>query len=247
MFQTLNNLKKAELPILIWLFVPILIFLNIFFIKYFNFDFYSESFQGETGIIENATFVILILGLVTSFFILKNLKYSVFYKKKFYFFFLIIFLGLLYFAGEEVSWGDHWFNWKTLDFFRSLNDQSETNLHNISSWFDQKPRSLLLFFIFFGGIFYPTYLYLTKKKITEKFHFLIVPTSCCLPTSLICLFFYALDNLYKIICFGTPGVDIKCKFIHPLFHLRTSEIIELYISLFLLVYVLSIFARLKKI
>ena len=87
MFQTLNNLKKAELPILIWLFVPILIFLNIFFIKYFNFDFYSESFQGETGIIENATFVILILGLVTSFFILKNLKYSVFYKKKFYFFF----------------------------------------------------------------------------------------------------------------------------------------------------------------
>ena len=48
-------------------------------------------------------------------------------------------------------------------------------------------------------------------------------------------------------CYGTPGIDIKCKYIPSLLFFRTSEIIELYISFFLLIYILSINSRLKNI
>ncbi len=52
-------------------------------------------------------------------------------------------LGALYFAGEEASWGQHYFGWKTPESWRFLNDQGETNLHNVSGLFDQVPRGLL--------------------------------------------------------------------------------------------------------
>src|SRR3546814_4167282 len=46
-------------------------------------------------------------------------------------------------AGEEASWGQHYAGWLTPDNWQALNDQGETNLHNTSSWLDQKPRTLL--------------------------------------------------------------------------------------------------------
>mgnify|MGYP000061785655 CR=1 FL=1 len=91
-------------------------------------------------------------------------------------------------------------------------------------------------FIFSGLI-------LNSKKLTAW----IYPTIYCFPTSLICLLYYLLDILYKFFCYGTPGIDIKCKYIPSLLHFRTSEIIELYISFFLLIYILSINSRLKNI
>ena len=57
---------------------------------------------------------------------------------------------------------------------------------------------------------------------------------------------YILDNTYKFVCYGTPGIDIKCNYIPYLFVLRTSEILELFMSLFLFIYVLSIYSRLNK-
>ena len=158
-------------------------------------------------------------------------------------------MGLIYFAGEEISWGQHWFHWQANEFFENYNDQSigntsETNFHNISSWFDQKPRIVLTFFVIVGGIICPLFLYRGLKS--YDFKYWIYPDSNCFPTSLICLFFYLLDNSYKLLCSGTPGVDIKCKYIPSLLHFRTSEIIELYISLFLLIYISSINHKLDK-
>ena len=51
-----------------------------------------------------------------------------------------IFLGM-----EELSWGQHLFGWQTPEAFRLLNDQGETNLHNLDSM-------ILLQFNFFAPL-----------------------------------------------------------------------------------------------
>jgi hypothetical protein len=65
---------------------------------------------------------------------------------------MMVTLGTFYMAGEEVSWGQWFFMWDTPDTFLEINDQHETNLHNVSSWMDQKPRLLLELWALFGAI-----------------------------------------------------------------------------------------------
>ena len=247
MFQINKILRENDLNPFLWFIFPILITLIFFIVKFLNINLFITYFIGEKGIIENGTFLFLFFAIITAFSVLNKLKKKI--NLKTLFFFIIFFLiGLIYFTGEEISWGQQWFKWETSSFFKHFNNQSETNFHNISSWFDQKPRFILLLFIFFGGIFIPFYLKIKKKKLySRSVQFWLFPNICCIPSAIICLFFYILDNIYKFVCFGTPGIDIKCNYIPYIFVLRTSEIIELFVSLFLFIYVLSIYARLKNI
>jgi hypothetical protein len=63
---------------------------------------------------------------------------------------VIFIIGGIYLAGEEASWGQHYFAWSTPDAWMSVNDQQETNLHNVSHWMDQKPRIILTVGVIFG-------------------------------------------------------------------------------------------------
>ena len=249
MIQIIKNFKNKDINPFIWIFFPIFIPLFFLFVKLINVHFFINFFQGENGIIENGTFLILFFAILISISSLKEIKNK--FKKKNLLLIIIFFtLGLIYFAGEEINWGQHWFHWESTKFFEIYNDQyikniSETNFHNISSWFDQKPKILLIFFVLFGGIFCPFYYSINKNIHNLKYW--IFPNIYCFPTALICLFFYLLDNSYKFLCYGRPGIDIKCKYIPSILHFRTSEIIELYIAFFLLIYILSINLRLKKI
>jgi hypothetical protein len=64
-------------------------------------------------------------------------------------------LAAVYFAGEEVSWGQHLFGWQTPEVLQAVNRQSETNLHNISSWLDRKPRAAVELWILVAGLAVP--------------------------------------------------------------------------------------------
>jgi hypothetical protein len=64
-------------------------------------------------------------------------------------------LCCLYVVGEEVSWGQQLLHWTTPEYWSQVNDQHETNLHNTSSWFDQKPRLLLEIGVTTGGLIIP--------------------------------------------------------------------------------------------
>lgn len=63
--------------------------------------------------------------------------------------------GTLYLLGEETSWGQHYFGWQLGGVFEYINDQGETNLHNSTSWLDQKPRAVLLLGMIVGTIVHP--------------------------------------------------------------------------------------------
>src|SRR3546814_4054045 len=85
-------------------------------------------------------------------------------------------------AGEEASWGQHYAGWLTPENWQALNDQGETNLHNTSSWLDQKPRTLLEIGVIVGGILIPL-LALRRPALREGRFALFLPPLACLPVA----------------------------------------------------------------
>ncbi len=96
----------------------------------------------ENGIIENTQIFFLILSIIFFSIFIKNNKVINFKFSKYLF--IIYLVALIYYLLEEVSWGQHFFGWNTPEIFNELNNQNETNLHNISEIFNQLPRILLL-------------------------------------------------------------------------------------------------------
>jgi hypothetical protein len=105
----------------------------------------------EYGLIENATAFFLFLAII--FFILC-LKKSQSLGEKMWL--LILIVGSVYFLGEEISWGYHYFHYDVSDTWMGVNDQGEPNLHNLKGpWeiiFKNLPRQLLSIGVIIGGL-----------------------------------------------------------------------------------------------
>jgi len=101
---------------------------------------FLNNFWKESGFVENLQSILLFLSIIL---IIKNRNI---HKRNLLIriFLMIYLLGLIYYFGEEISWGQHFFKWETSEFFSNYNNQNETNIHNISNLFDQFPRTLVL-------------------------------------------------------------------------------------------------------
>ena len=135
-------------------------------------------------------------------------------------------LACFYVAGEEVSWGQHLLQWNTPEYWRAVNDQEETNLHNTSSWFDQKPRALLELGVIFGGLVAPL-LRRLRPGLFRGLVDLLAPTAATLPIAAVAEFAGLAKRLNLEVFF------------------RPSEIQELYFYLFALAYLLVLGRRLR--
>ncbi|MBX3438829.1 MAG: hypothetical protein KF861_15145 [Planctomycetaceae bacterium] len=87
-------------------------------------------------------------------------------------------------AGEEASWGQHYVGWSTPESWGELNDQHETNLHNIGSWADQKPRAVVELTVILFGIFWPLWDRLSNVRMPPAWRVLLPPTNV-LPVALL--------------------------------------------------------------
>ena len=141
----------------------------------------------------------------------------------------IAFICGVYVSGEELSWGQHVFEWGTPEYWEKINDQGETNLHNASSWLDQKPRLLLEIGVLVGGIIIPA-LKRFKVKLPEKFD-LIYPDPRVFVTSIIALLINIVDK-----------IDEAMKDISIME--RPSEVEEVYLFYFVLLYLIYFRKRL---
>lgn len=135
-------------------------------------------------------------------------------------------LACFYVAGEEISWGQHLLQWNTPEYWRAVNDQQETNLHNTSSWFDQKPRALLELGVIVGGLLAPLLRQL-RPGLFRGLVDLLAPTAATLPAA-------ALAEFAGL----TKRLEIEVFF-------RPSEIQELYFYLFALLYLIVLGSRSK--
>lgn len=138
-------------------------------------------------------------------------------------------LCCLYVAGEELSWGQQIINWSTPDYWTQVNDQAETNLHNTSSWLDQKPRLLLLVGVIVGGLIVPALNKFKPSLLPEKFKIL-----------------YPEPQMW-LLAFIALAVKITDKIASAMDYVafeRASEIEELCLFYFVLLYLLSMRDRL---
>ncbi|WP_169544220.1 hypothetical protein [Sneathiella aquimaris] len=222
-----------ELPQWLWLWLVVFLLAIQFAARFVSPEFSAMYMEGEYGLMENLTVVILAIALFIGISILKNHK--VLRSSYLTAWYGLLVLGCLYFAGEEASWGQHWLGWETPDDFRKLNDQEETNLHNMSSWLDQKPRTLIEIAAIIGGIIMPVYWRIKDgfpKAGTWQAYFW--PTWVCVPVSIIIGTIKLPDRLI-----GSENIP------NP-FDLNVSEAQEVFVAMAFLIYFSSVAVRMKR-
>ncbi len=137
-----------------------------------------------------------------------------------------------YVSAEEISWGQTFLQWSTPEFWSGINQQSETNLHNTSSWLNQKPRILLEIGVITGGVIIPALRRFKPSWLPQKFE-IIYPPSYLFVIA-------ALFTAYRAANFAATHF-----FDYKLFA-RPSEVSELYMFYFVLLYIISLRPRLPK-
>ena len=185
----------------------------------------------ELGVVESLQIVLLLVAIAVALSALRSL--SLRSQPWLFSWIALAVLGCFYVAGEEASWGQHYIGWLTPEAWRALNDQGETNLHNISSWLDQKPRTLLELGIIVGGIAVPL-LAIWKPAIRRSRFAIILPPALCMPTALLAE--------------STRLSERLAQWIDPtwyLFH-RASEVQELFFYGFVLLYLMVLRQRLAR-
>lgn len=226
----LANMDK-DLHKIIWLFLPVTVAIMPYVARFLGT--HTDSYMyGEKGIIENLTVIFLLTAIVCCLKYLFSKEKVLF--KSFKMWMIIFLLGAIYYAGEEMSWGQHFFGWGTPEQWTEFNDQQETNLHNTAAIFDQIPRTLLSLAALIGGVLIPIYRKV-KNHIPNKDSLWdwLLPTYVCLPAALLSLVVSWHEKIYKIFDTHVPVV----------LDIRAGETKECLLALFMMMYALSVWYR----
>lgn len=222
-------MQKDQLNKVWWLWVPVLIMAAQLFCEFSLPDALLGAMHTEGGSHEIGEFFVLLAALVVAVwtFFSSALKGRSWLRA----WVALASLCCFYVAGEEMSWGQHILHWSTPEYWQHINDQQETNLHNTSSWLDQKPRLLLEIGVLFGGIVFPLLRRFKPGWLPVKFE-IIYPASFMCVTALFILAIKItdkLDNHQAIRVFYRP-----------------SEVVELYLFYFVLLYLVVLRRRILQ-
>ena len=226
----IKTAREVEtLSALWWLWLPLAGALALLAIAHFFQAGYQAWVAGERGALEFLHVVVPLASLVLALRLLA--RPEVRGRRLLQLWLGLAALGCLYVAGEEASWGQHYLQWSTPEYWQTVNDQGETNLHNTSSWLDQKPRGLLEIGVVIGGILIPLAA-LRWPQIRRSRLAIILPPMICLPSALIAEFARMSERILNV--FGSAA---------GLFY-RASEVQETYFYLFILFYLIVLRRRL---
>jgi hypothetical protein len=229
-----------ELPAWWWLGIPLAMF-SLTLYGYFGSDelmkflIRRDTSPLGPGLAENGTVLILLPGIAAGVAILLHHRAHLPWWLAGWV--LAWVLACVYFAGEEASWGQHYFRWGTPEEFRDLNDQQETNLHNIGTWFDQKPRTLVELWMVVGGLLLPLWWRLRGQPPfgVARWRHWFWPTTVGAPAT--ALFLFAL----------VVAILTKKSGSNAWYTLGSNELREFYLASFLSSYLLSIWYRLRQV
>lgn len=187
-------------------------------------------YLSETGVIENLTVVFLFAAII------QLLRYGFGHFKSIPGFdkliLVVLVLGSIYFAGEEMSWGQHWIGFQTPGEYGALNYQGEMNLHNLDHWFfklmfDRLPRALITLGIFVVGIVLPFRRSLLPPRLQRY-----IPGKELVLISLLAVFVTVPNKIMRAATSGQSGFD-------------AGEMKEFYIALFILMFSLHFLRSLR--
>ena len=116
----------------------------------------------------------------------------------------VIAAGVLFLAGEEISWGQRIFGWQTPEAMETINRQGETTLHNISGVQELVPAAMLLASLY--GACAPLILNAVRArwKHLESAH-LLVPPLCLVPAFALA----AAYRLFRLLVWPSPDYGIS--------------------------------------
>jgi hypothetical protein len=183
------------------------------------------------GLVENLTVLVLIPAILVAAYTLIR-RWREFPSRLVALWLLAWAAACVYFAGEEISWGQWYFGWTAPDWITPLNDQDETNLHNISSWLDQKPRALVETFIVVAGLVAPIVLRAApslRRRLprADLLQWVFAPSLCWLAAA-----YFLLIRVSG----GLPGTFFRLH--------NSSELRELAVAWFLALYLTAYALRL---
>ncbi|MCC7413476.1 MAG: hypothetical protein IT495_17805 [Gammaproteobacteria bacterium] len=214
-----------------WLWLPLGFMAVLLGVRIASAPLYRKLFDGELGIIELATPAVLVVGIIHGIHTLRRARLLP--ARWLAAWMACVVLGCVYFAGEELSWGQQLFGWATPEAVRALNDQNETNLHNMTSWLDQKPRLLLELWVLVGGVLLP----LLRRRARwpdDDWRSWFWPAPLCFPAAALAILIRMPDHLKDLLHLGPLPLE-----------LRWSEPQELYFGVFLALYLAAVHARLR--
>jgi hypothetical protein len=210
-----------------WLGLPVL--LAVYLLVQFRIDptWYAMWVAPEGyGILEFSQFIIILLALALA----VRLLFDPFLRQRPFVFAVTLIAAFccFYIAGEEMSWGQHFFHWNTPEYWADVNRQEETNLHNTYAIFEKWPRAILQLGVVIGGLLVPLAAAFDPRVRTNRFS-LFLPPAALVPAALGTIGFKVLDMLYQRLYVGELLQ-------------RPSEVIENYLYFFILAY-LIVFTR----
>jgi hypothetical protein len=228
--------EEKDLHWMVWGVFPPVALIGVIIGYYCSPDFYELMTRRDEigfGVVENATFLVLIPGVVAGFSIFsqrsKLQDWRVGWTS------LACAFACIYFAGEEISWGQHYMGWETGEVFSTINQQKETNLHNINGWFNQKPKMLVEWWLLIGGIILPVWRLIGRKPGKRTGFFAeFWPTHVVIPTAMLYL---SMRSAYW--WQDATDDDIPAWMYDP-------ETREYFIALYLALYLLSLWRRLSS-
>lgn len=216
-----------ELPPMLWLGAPFVVALAPYVLQALGF---RHVLFGESGLVEWLTVVFLAVAIFYTLAALRARPRAGWFTA-----YLAVFaLGAVYFAGEELSWGQHVFGWSTPEGWADFNDQGETNLHNSWPLFDQAPRLALSLAALIGGIGVP--LYRRRRGIAPPPPGCwagLWPTMVCLPVAALALGVSVFDDIVETLGIAPRWLDVSA-----------GELKECLLALFIMIYIASLRRRL---
>ncbi|MGH7927375.1 MAG: hypothetical protein ACREQV_06245 [Candidatus Binatia bacterium] len=237
--ESIHPSDFRDLPAWLWLWLPLILLIASYLGALPGKVFYERYFGGEAGIVEVLT--LLFLFTAAAFGVRALFAIRRWGDWRLFTWVVLFILGCVYYAGEEASWGQHLAGWDTPGRWADMNDQAETNIHNLTGIglvFDQLPRNLLTLAVFIGGVVMPLWRRYKRRALDpEHLPYWLWPTMVCLPAAMLAVFISVPEKVLEALGFK----DL------PLLNISAGETKELYLGLFLMLYILSMNRRLRQI
>lgn len=215
-----------------WLGLPALALIALIAVSQLRPDWYAAWIIPEgNGVLEFSQFATMLVALALA----VRLLLKPFVRRRPFLLAVTIVAALscIYIAGEEMSWGQHFFHWNTPEYWALVNRQGETNLHNTYAVFEKWPRAILEIGVFVGALLVPLIAAFDSRVRTTRMS-LFLPPAALVPAAIAVFAFKYLD------------VAQQRGYLQTLVQ-RPSEAVEFYLYFFIFAYLVIFERRIREI